>query len=244
MLSVGLLAILAACGGDAETDTSLVKIKVSNNGAASQAPIYIAHAEGFFTELGLDVELVAVNRSTEAIAAMISGDIDVVPASNSIAMMNAATHEEGIRVVADRGHISKESCTYYGIVIGKELFDSGAVTGPADFVDYTIRASSTGVSAYILHFYVAQAGLTLDDLDLANLPSSTVRDGLASQTIAASPLVEPRLTGAINAGVAVQVAGLEDFADGFQAFDHLAEDRVFVVEPPGGREGDEELRPA
>lgn len=216
MLSVGLLAILAACAGQTETDTSLVKIKVSDNGAAGNAPIYIALAEGFFTEQRLDIELVTVNRSSEAIAAMISGDIDVVPASNSIAMMNAATNEESIRVVADRGHITKDSCTYYGMVIGKELFESGAVTGPADFVDYTIRSSGTGVNAYMLDLYVAQAGLTIDDLDLANLPSSTVRDALASKTIAASALVEPRLTGAINAGVAVQVAGLEDFADGFQ----------------------------
>ncbi|MCH7480909.1 MAG: ABC transporter substrate-binding protein, partial [Chloroflexi bacterium] len=99
MLSVGLLVILAACGGDAETDSELVKIKVSDNGNTGNAPIYIALAEGFFTDQGLDIELVPLARSSEAIAAMISGDIDVVPSSNSVALWNAVTFEEGIQVV-------------------------------------------------------------------------------------------------------------------------------------------------
>jgi NitT/TauT family transport system substrate-binding protein len=210
-----IIALIASCSGTGESKDNIVKI--SDNGTAGQAPIYIALEEGYFEDQGVQVELVAINRSTEAIAAMIGGDIDVVTGGAGASIINTIQVEENIKVVADRGHISKGHCTYMGVLVNLDLFESGKVAGPQDFVNYSIGGNSTGVSAYLMELYMNQAGLSLKDLNLSSIPPSSIEEALANQTIAAATFVAPRISKAVNSGAGVLVAGLEDFVDDYQS---------------------------
>ncbi len=206
----------SSCTNSQNTEKELQKIIASNNSNLSNGPLYIAVEEGYFFEEGLNVELYGVSRSAEAIAGMISGDIDVVSVGNGIGLLNTITHEEGIQVVADRAHLSKNTCTYYGVIIGKEYYESGEVTRPLDLLNYTIRSQSTGVSAFLFSLYLAEENLQLEDLDYTYFPSSSTNEALDKQTIAAATAVEPNLSKAINGGFGVLVAGMEDYVDDYQ----------------------------
>ena len=44
----------------------------------SWAPFYIAQAEGFFAEQGLEVEFIQMERSADAVPLVAQGEVDVI----------------------------------------------------------------------------------------------------------------------------------------------------------------------
>ena len=89
ILSLALVAImLASCrsttpstqSGDIPTlsvEQPLVTLRMNISNNTSYGPIYIAESEGYFKEFGIQMEYIQINKSPEALALLVSGDIDV-----------------------------------------------------------------------------------------------------------------------------------------------------------------------
>ena len=69
----------------------------------SYAPYLVAQEEGFFSEQGLNVELLQFQRSQDAIPALVQGQLDVLGGALSFGFLNAITRGGNIRMVADKG---------------------------------------------------------------------------------------------------------------------------------------------
>ena len=78
------------------------------------------------------------NKTAEAIALLVSGDIDVFAGSVTTGLLNVIGKEENIKAVADRGHSQPGDCTYQAIVVRKDLYDSGKITKAADLKGQTV----------------------------------------------------------------------------------------------------------
>jgi len=125
--------------------------------------------------------------------------------------LNVLRLENNIKVVSDRGHIAPgDNCTYLGFLVRKDLFDSGEITSAANLAGQTIASTTAGTTGYLLSTYLAQAGLTFDDVVLNDIPTAGFVDAFANKSLAVIGAPELHLSRLINAGNAVFLARAED----------------------------------
>jgi len=208
--------LLGGCGSSVPTEqpSDVITMAISHN--MGYGPIYIAEAEGFFSGYGIQINYVNIDKSSEAIALLVSSDIDVYASSLNTGLINVLSQDPNIKVVADRGHTKAGDCTYMGLVVRKDLYDSGEVTSATDLKGRIISATNSGSSGFILSSYLAQGGLTLDDVELTNLPNTAYLDALNNKSIDAIMGVEPSVTSMLENGNSVQLVGAQEVFDVYQ----------------------------
>lgn len=218
IISIMLLAasLLSACSGNIRKYNEPVSLKVSIGNKISYAPIFIAEAEGYFTEYGFKIEYVTTDRTSLAINLLVSGDVDVYTGILNIGFLNVEYVDKNIKAVADRGHLAPGKCTDQAILIRKDLFESGKVTGPKDLKGLTFSSSPTGVGAYTLSIYLSQAGLTFKDIKTVSLDTPSELGAYANKSIDGGYGIEPDLSRYLDSGEVVILAGFEDIVGTFQ----------------------------
>jgi len=209
------LIVLTACGSSQPEVLTTVRINGSRN--ISHAPIFIADYEGYFAEFGIQLEMIDFNRTTEAIPLVLSGDLDVLAGGIVTGLLNTLGLESDIKVVADRGSISSDmDCSFQAILVRKDLFESGAVSGPADLKGLRVVSSMASPSEFLLGQYLSQAELTLDDVIITDLPKASYIDAMENKTVDIIVAIELNLSQLLSVGDAVNLVGLEDVAGDYQ----------------------------
>jgi NitT/TauT family transport system substrate-binding protein len=193
------------------TPYEVATVKINSAKLTSYAPIYIAEQEGYFAEFGIKVEYVTFNRASEAVPLLASGDLDIYAGPVNSGILNTLALEPNVKVVADRGSITPSDCTYQALLVRKDLFDSGAITKPEDLKGKTIASSTAGPAGFLLSNYLAQAGLTMDDVSVSDLPTASYVDGFANKSVDAIDAPELHVSRLLKAGNAVVLAKLQDF---------------------------------
>lgn len=186
------------------TIPAAITLKMNSAPLTSYAPIFIAEDEGFFAEQGIQMEYVTLERSKDALPLLISGDLDIYAGSLTPGLLNTLGQEDGIKVVADRGHLApSDTCANQGILFRKEPYDSGQLRGPADLAGRTIIASQASPSEYLLSLYLAQAGLSVKDVNMIDIPPVNYVQAMADGSADAVVAPELRLSNVLNGGNAV-----------------------------------------
>lgn len=188
-----------------------VTLKFNAAKLPSYAPIYLAEKEGYFEQFGIILEPISFNRANEAIPLLASGDLDVYAGTINAGLLNVLRIEPNVKVVADRGSIVSDSCTYQAILVRKDLFETGEITKPEDLKGQLVASSTAGPGGFMLSNYLAQGGLTLEDVQISDIPTGSYIDAFANKSIAAIVTTELHVTRLMNAGNAVVLARLEDF---------------------------------
>lgn len=233
-ISLLLVTIVASACGAAKTPfPEMVTLKVTISPVMSYAPLLIANVEGYFADYGIKIDEIKVAKSSEAIALFATGKVDVFAGVLSAGFLNTVYSEKNIKVVADRGHISKgAACTYWAIVIRKDLFENGKVKNPADLKGLTFSTSASGPSGYLVSTYMSQAGLTLKDLTIKNLDTPSEIQAFDTKAIDGSTTPEPDLTNLLDGGNSVILAKAEDVLGTFQS-GIIAFNTNLLVDQPG-----------
>jgi NitT/TauT family transport system substrate-binding protein len=233
-LGVLIALLISACGGGTpgeSTEMDHIAMRAETN--TTYGPVYIAAAEGFFEEQGIEVEFVSFNRD-EGLPLIVTGDLDVYPSAMSSGLLNVLSQEDHVKVVADRGHIAPGECTYYGILLRKELYESGEVSSPADLTGRAVGSSPAGLSGFVFSTFLAQGGLTLEDLDLVDIPSVGMFDAFANGTLDADVTSEPRLSQLLEDGNVVLWGDAADVVGYLQLSVMTFGKRLLVDEPELG----------
>jgi NitT/TauT family transport system substrate-binding protein len=163
------------------------------------------------------VEYITFNNSAERLALLISGGLDIDAGNLNAGILNVLSQEPNIKVVADRGHAQPGECTYQGILVRKDLFESGQITDAAGLKGQVISSSTTGTTGFFLSNYLAQANLTLKDVTISDIPNAGEIDAFANKTLGAIVATEPDITRILNAGNAVLLVGSQDAIGTFQS---------------------------
>jgi len=90
----------------------------------SYAPLIIADAEGFFAEQAIEVEFLRVNNAPELLPSLVQGDLDVFAGALAPGFLNLVSGGERVRIVADKGHLPPDSCTYFAVMARPEVVAS------------------------------------------------------------------------------------------------------------------------
>ena len=191
----------AAPGTPTET-TANIPLKVGMAPYLSYAPFYIAAAEGYFKEQGLNVELVRIARASDAVVSLAQGQLDVVGSLINSSLLNAMVRDSGIKIVASKERLIEQACVYSGFVARKDSALSGSdkIT-PELLKGLRYDVNPTNLSGYMLDTLLQKYGLSLDKITLADMPNAAAGlDAMRQGTVDVASMSEPWITQARLAG--------------------------------------------
>lgn len=198
------------------TGAAPVQVRVGANVGASDAAILIGMDNGFFAEQGMEVEIVRGSGS-DHIAAVATGDLEVVGGALNAGLLNAIGRDLPIRIVADKGS-TPPGFAYTTMALRRDLWDSGQVRTWADLKGRRVAAASVRSSVdFLLARGLAEAGLTLNDIDLMQLAYPEMNAAFANGVIDVASFWEPLLTVGMDQGFVVRWKDADEIDPGHQS---------------------------
>ncbi|MFC1561214.1 ABC transporter substrate-binding protein, partial [Candidatus Latescibacterota bacterium] len=188
----------------------------------SFAPLFIAEEEGYFSEQGIQVEFVKMERSSIAVPPLVQGKLDVIAGGISASFLNAMARGANIKFVAGKGYFASSGCNYAAFLARRALVEGGKLNSPSQLRGLRIAAMRATFTDYLLEKLLETADLTLDHVKFINIPYTTDLEAFKNGTIDISYSAEPWLTRILQTGEAVlwettrKVA--PDFQNGFILF--------------------------
>ena len=161
---LGFLLLLSAAAAPAQT-----KVKVGVLKLTSSAHIFVGVEKGFFKEFGVEPELVYFQAAAPIATALAAGQVDVGATGLTAALYNIVLQGEKLWIVADKGR-EWPGFPLVGIVVQKELWESGKVKTIRDLKGRTIGVTQLGST---FHFHIGnileKEGLSLGDVRIVPL---------------------------------------------------------------------------
>lgn len=208
-------ALAAGCAGGAASARAQ-ELTIGTIGAASDAPLFIADANGYFAEQGLKVKFIRFDSAAKAIPSLSSGEIDVGSGATSAGLYNAAERGLGIRIVADKARNAK-GYGFESIMVRSGLLDSGKVKSLKDFKGLKVAISAKGNSEdALMNYALKKYGLSIKDIDPVYLGFPDQIAAYANKGIDASLTVEPTVTKLVQIGAAKTLVTADDIFPDFQ----------------------------
>ncbi len=193
---LGAVSILSACGGsessggnaDGEAGKEeLIKLRIAYNKNGGQTPQYVAVTKGFFEKHGLSVESIEFKTNTDSVAALESGNLDILA---SIPSTIWSAREAGFDLVA---FMQNETAGFEepdsGTLIAAP--DSG-INSLKDLAGKEIACLSLSSQACLDAIYLLEKeGLPRDSYKITEAPFATHYDLLANKQVDAVVTVDP-----------------------------------------------------
>lgn len=191
-------------------------VRVGITSSASDAPLFLSEAEGYFEQEGLTVELTPFDSAAQMIAPLGGGQLDVGAGAPSAGFYNAVARDLNLRIVADKGSMP-EGYGYMPLLVRKDLVDSGEFGGIEDLAGLRVAepAQATATSS-TLSAILDSAGLSYDDVQHQFVGFAEHPTAFENGAIDASLTTEPAATVAEQAGTVVRFATPPDFYDNQQ----------------------------
>jgi NitT/TauT family transport system substrate-binding protein len=161
-LATTLAAVAAGCSRSRETGDQRFRstIKVGHLVGICMSPLFVAHANGYFKDEGLDVELVFMPNPGDATSALTGGALQFIhnPFTNTY---SAVSNGAPLKIIAGSGN-------------GGLVCIAQKATGITNLTDLKAKArtglkvGSERINTLELTFYrtIANLGLTYDDFDM------------------------------------------------------------------------------
>jgi NitT/TauT family transport system substrate-binding protein len=192
------------------------ELTIGTIGAASDAPLFIADAKGYFAEQGLKVKFVRFDSAAKMIPSLSSGEVDVGSGATSAGLYNAVARGIGIKIVADKARNTK-NYSFEDIMVRSDLYDSGKVKSLKDFKGLKVAISAKGNSEdALINYALTKNGLSIKDIDPVYLGFPNQIAAYANKGIDASLTVEPTVTKLLQLGAARKLVTADEIFPGFQ----------------------------
>jgi NitT/TauT family transport system substrate-binding protein len=212
LVAAAAVVAITAIAGRAQAED----LTIGTIGAASDAPLFIADANGYFAEQGLKVKFVRFDSAAKAIPSLSSGEIDIGSGATSAGLYNAVERGLGIKVVADKARNTK-NYSFEDIMVRSDLLDSGKVKSLKDFKGLKVAISAQGNSEdALMNYALTKNGLSIKDIDPVYLGFPNQIAAYANKGIDASLTVEPTVTKLLQLGAAKKLITADEIFPGFQ----------------------------
>ena len=154
----------------ADAETSVDKLTVTYVTSPLNVPTIIEKDQGIFEkELGVPVEYAELTSGADQTQALASGDVQVLYAVGATSVILSAANGADIKVLNMYSRSPKAFCMYS---------KDESLTTPASLKGKTI-AGPTGTNLHeLLVSYLAQADMTLDDVNYVNMSIPDAKAGL------------------------------------------------------------------
>jgi NitT/TauT family transport system substrate-binding protein len=181
-----------------------VSVKAGAYELTGNAGLFVAYDRGYFREEGLDVELIDVRNTPDQIPMLATGEMHVGVGVLDPAIFNAVARDIPLKIAAPVSVTKPEERGLNGLVIRKDLVDSGQYTALKDVKGHTIaRPFGGGVPPYYVDWIVRTAGLTASDVNPTIMTFPDMLPAFGNKAIDSAILVEPFVTIAQGQGTIV-----------------------------------------
>lgn len=185
-----------------------LEVPIGISPVMSSVGVFIATEKGYFREQGIKPVINPFKASgAKMVPFLASGQLFVGGGNINAGMYNAIANDIPIRVVADKGTVSKGH-GYLALLVRKDHVDSGRYKDFKDLKGFKMAVTAKGVSQEIVtEKYLAKAGLSMKDIELKTLAYGDMNIALANKSIDATVQIEPFVSAAVENDFAVRVAG-------------------------------------
>ena len=180
--------------------------------SASDSGLFIALEKGYFRDQAIEIQPTPFDSAAQMVAPLAAGQLDVGGGAPGAGLANALARGISIKIVADKGTPSLPGGTAYsGLLIRKELWDSGEVRGPEALKGRKVALPNLGGISpeAALARALESVGLQIGDVELVQIPFPDMVAAFGNGSIDASITIEPFFTVAVERGVAVKWSGQE-----------------------------------
>ncbi len=201
-------------------NSPVVNLNVAVQGQAHYGPFYIAQDRGYLREVGLEVEFTTVANVNEQIAALAQGQLHVGSCVASVGCFNALNRRTDLQIVADilSAGRSDRSRGSGGLVVRKDLWDSGAIRGPHDLVGrsvYLIVGEGSQQHALAVRWLLTN-GVDLPSVEFKMLGPPEQLVAFGNGAIEVGYLGEPLLSVGLQRGFVELMASQEQMNPNYQ----------------------------
>lgn len=209
-LTTALLALLSL------TAFANTPIKVGYISFTAHSPNFIAKARGYFTENGLDAELVRFQSAQQMAVAIASGDVDYGVTAVTGGLLNLAARGDAIRIfggsLTEAPHVQGQK-----IIVSNEAYDKGLTT-PKALSGKRWAVTTAGSSFSYMGSSIAQAaGVDAKSLQMVPLNAvPTIVSALSTNQVdawAIQPNIADRL---VTQGKAKAIGNVADYLPNYQ----------------------------
>jgi NitT/TauT family transport system substrate-binding protein len=180
-------------------------IKIGYIPIVQHAPLMVAQEKGYFAAQGLEVELIFFRSLPEMVALLATGDLDLGLGDHSANLLNAISSELPIKVVG--GVLEYPEGWEDTYAVRKDLFDSGEVTELSDLSGRKIAIQAVGgFGEFTLAQLLAQAGISINDVELVVLGPTDMSLAMANGAVDAATLWGPLAKQSFADGVSAPLA--------------------------------------
>jgi NitT/TauT family transport system substrate-binding protein len=202
LMAVGLLVVGCAPSSPAPTQTlpPLTKVRIVALTYMSSSPFHIADVEGYYTEQGIEVELITAPPQQELLPLLIQGEVDVMFHQFNSGLLNAISSGAKVKVVCAVPPYADTGCASGGLVARKELLESGLLDDLSSVTQYRFALRAHSFPAYMTERFLRSVNLTVEDLTIETLDSSIMGEALRQGSIDVVWVGEPWLTRILQEG--------------------------------------------
>lgn len=191
VVAAGILAGCSSTPSEPAVETldpdNPVAITIGTLAAADYAPVYIAEAEGYFAEEGLDVTIEQIAGGAVGVTQLISGELDFTSATWTNALLAVS---QGLDVQVVREGTDSTDGTNALLINSASGIDS-----VEDLRGQTISVNTLGSATELqIRDCLKTEGLEVGDYELVEVPFPEVGAALTQNRIAAGFVPEPFIT--------------------------------------------------
>jgi NitT/TauT family transport system substrate-binding protein len=185
--------------------SGLTKVSLGLLASSSDGGILIALDKGYFKDEGIDLQTQRFNTMVDMVAPVGAGQLDIATGAPSAGLYNALGRGVDVKIVADKGNAPSEQWDFTGLVLRKDLVDSGKVKDYKDLKGLTLVTSGKGNSPEVaLATALKKGGLTLKDINYQNMGFPDMVTAMANKGIDGGIVIEPFLSSIVSAGTGVK----------------------------------------
>jgi NitT/TauT family transport system substrate-binding protein len=184
----------SAGGGSSSAGGGTQSLTVGVFGALSDAGLYIARDKGYFQQEGLKVKLVPTGTAEQVISVLAAGKVDAAGTSPTPGLFNAIQRGVNVKIAVDKGQIGPDH-SWVGLVVRKDLFDSGKITSVKDLKGKKVALPGKGTAtAAEFTTVLRQNGLGIGDVSIQAGNPADALAALTNKAVDAAVLQEPFVT--------------------------------------------------
>ncbi len=197
LLALGLIGMLvtlsvSACAPATPAAPDAVKVVILPY--TSYGPFFIAQEEGFFAEENLAVEFVRFDSGTAPMPLLIQGDIDVLGSGPNVSLFNAIAEGSTIKIVADKGYLASQGCTYMALLATPDWIESYDASPVDALTGSKVSIDPTNFEAFMFEKVLADSGLTLADTLPQDIAPPSLSDAVENDAVDVISVGDPWIT--------------------------------------------------
>lgn len=181
-------------------EKTVVRIGYAN--VLGSLPVFVAKENKYFEELGLQPEFVAVTTGNQLVEGLVRGDLDVVPFSAVVPLLNVELSDPGKVDLFSLGSMTADE-PFDSVVVKNE----SQITSVSDLAGKKIGVFPGSTATAFIKKYLTLKGVDTSAIEFVQIPPQNHITALEAGSVDALYAYEPTLTIALEVAGARRIVG-------------------------------------